>query len=396
MRVRDFRLYLAGSACSRIGDNMESVTRSWLVWQLTGSPFWLGVMVFCHWFPNTVLALFAGVLADRVDNRKLILGSEFLYLLSSLAMGILVLTGAVNIWQVSGLLVLHGLSGALSNPSRQVLVHDLVGRERLMSGVSLVNSLFQCMTFVGPAIAGTLIAVVGPGTTYMITCLTFVPAIVSLAMIRVVKQHTQTTQVSAWESFREGLRHVRESPVLLALLFMTTLPALFVADSVSAMMPIFATEILNVGAQGMGFLLSANGLGAIAAALFISYLGTVRRKGWIITGTSVGFGVVVIAFSVSSWYFVSLSLLVVMGAMSVASSTLISTSLQLTASDKLRGRVMGLHSLGTLGVRSFNGPLIGIFASAAGTPLALGVLGGVVAVAVLALSVVSPVGRQLD
>lgn len=295
--MRDFRLYLAGSACSRTGDNMEAVTRSWLVWQLTGSPFWLGIMVFCHWIPVTVLSLFAGVLADRVDNRKVILGSEFLYLISALAMAGLTLSGQITVWHTAALLLLHGLSGAISNPSRQVLVHDLVGKERLMSAVSLVNSLFQCMTFVGPAIAGTLIAVVGPGVTYLITSLAIVPAIVSLALIRVAKQYREPVQVSTWGSFGQGLRHVRESPTVLVLLVLAAVPAIFVADSVSAMMPIFATEILNVGAQGMGFLLSANGLGAISAAIFLSYLGSVRHKGWLIIATTFGFGALLVAFT---------------------------------------------------------------------------------------------------
>lgn len=396
LRVPDFRLFLAGSAFSRIGDNMESVTRSWLVWQLTGSPFWLGVMVFFHWFPNTVLSMYAGVLADRVDNRKLVLGAESLYMLSSLLMGVLTVIEAINIWEIAFLLLLHGVSGAISNPSRQVLVHDLVGKDKLMSGVSLVNSLFQCMTFVGPALAGTLIYAYGPGPTYLLTCLAFLPALLTLSLIRVEKQHRQSGQVSAWQSFGEGLRHVRENPVLMSLLIMTTVPALFVADSLSAMMPIFATQVLDVGAQGMGFLLSANGLGAIMAALSISYLGNLRHKGQLIIATSVLYGVLLIAFSLSSTYVVSLLVLVAAGAASVASNTFVATSLQLAATDSLRGRVMGLYSLGTLGVRSFNGPMIGTFASALGAPLALGFMGGLVAIAVLATAVLSRLGRALD
>ncbi len=392
----DFRLYLTGAAFSRIGDNMESVTRSWLVWELTGSPFWLGFMVFCHWIPNTTLSLFAGVLADRVDNRKLILFSESLYLISALGIGLLTLAGLIQVWEIAVLLVVHGMASAISNPSRQVFVHDMVGRDRLMSAVSLNNSLFQTMQFVGPALAGTLIASVGVGTAYMINTTAFVPAMITLALIRVAKQHRQTGQVSALTSTVEGFRHVRENRVLLSLLALTTLPALFIGESISAMMPIFATQVLGVGAQGMGFLLSANGLGAIAAAVFISYLGSLRRKGALIVAASLAYALLLIVFSGSTWYLLSLIVLVAIGAASVTSGTLINTSLQLAAPDQLRGRVMGLHSLGTLGVRSFNGPLIGSFASAIGAPLAVAVLGVVVAVGVLAIAVFSPEGRRLD
>lgn len=390
LRVPKFRLYLAGSMFSRLGDNMEAVTRSWLVWQLTESPFWLGLMVFFHWLPNTTLAMFAGVLADRVDNRKLIMYCESLYFISAAGVGVLTLLGVVNVWQIGALLIVHGLSGAISNPSRQVFIHDTVGKEKLMSAVSLTNSLFQCMTFVGPAIAGLLIAALGVGTAYVINALAFLPAIVIMAIIRVEKQHHGGTRLSAVRSLAEGMRYVRGKPVMMSMLAMATVPALLTGDALSAMMPVFATQVLNVGVEGMGFLLSANGLGAISAALFISYMGKFRRRGLLIVIAGFLWGILLVAFSFSSSYLLSLALLVLAGAASVTSHTLLNVSLQLGAADNLRGRVMGLYSMGTLGVRSFHGPLIGGFATAAGAPFALAFLGGVVALAVIVITAFTP------
>ncbi len=386
---------LAGAVCSRVGDTMEAVIRSWLVWQLTGSAFWLGFMVFCHWLPNLSLSMFAGVLADRLDNRKVIMFCESLYMSSALAMGILTVAGVVNLWQIGGLLFLHGLAAAIAIPSRQVFVYDMVGKERLISAVSLTNSLFQCMQFVGPAVAGLLIVSLGPGIAYLVNGALFVPAIVTVGMIRVEKQHRQPAEVSPWTSTGQGLRHVRNSPLLLGLLALATFPAILIGDSVAAMMPIFATEILHVGADGMGFLLSANGLGAITAAVLISYLGGLRRKGTMVIVTSTLFGVFVLAFSQSSWYAVSLVILVGVGMTAVTSQTVISTSLQMASPDDMRGRVAGIYSLGTLGVRAFNGPMIGAFAAAVGAPLALGVLGGLVSVSVMVIAAFTPERRKL-
>lgn len=396
LRVHTFRLYIVGSAFSRVGDNMESVARSWLVWQLTQSEFWLGMMVLCHWLPTTVLSIYAGVLADRVDNRKLIMYCEGLYLISAVSIGTLTLLGLINIWHVVVLLLIHGLSGAISNPSRQVLVHNMVGKENLMSAVSLTNSLFQCMAFVGPAIAGVLIAAVGVGSAYMIGASTFVPAIVVMSIIRVAATHQAPSRASTLRSSAEGLKYMRDNRLLLGLLGMASFPALLIGDAISAMMPVFATKVLHVGPDGMGFLLSGYGFGAILAALFISYVGGLRRKGPLVIVAGVLYGVFLVAFSQSSSYFLSMALLVAVGMSAVTSHTVINVLLQLNASDNLRGRVMGLHSMGTLGVRTFNGPLIGSFAAAIGAPFALGIMGGLVALSVIAIATRTPESWKLD
>lgn len=375
LRYPSFRLYWTGSLFSRIADNMDTVIRTWVVWELTHSPVWLGLMVFCHWIPTTLLAPLSGVLADRYDNRKIVLFSEVLYVLSSLGMGILTLAGVVQAWHIAALLLLHGLSGALSQPSRQVLIHDMVGKEDLLSGVSLTSTLFQTAQSVGPAIGGVLIAVVGPGLAFLINAGAFLPAIFSLIVLRVEKKHTSHAWESPWKSFYDGWKHLVEQPFLAGLVVLGTLPALLIGNSMNSMMPIFATDILHVGPQGLGLLLSANGVGSLLAAFFLSYLGSIGRKGLLIVASSLAYGLVVAAFGVSSWYLLSLLLLAIIGALSVASNTLINTTLQLAAPDRLRGRIMGIFSFGTLGVLTFNGPLVGGIAAMMGISRAMILLG---------------------
>ena len=150
LRNPKFRVYWLASTCSALGDTFEAVVRNWLVWELTGSPFWLGISNFCHWLPFSLLGLHAGVLADRVDNQKLIRLSELFYFSSAVIMALLVLTGTVHLWLLLLLLLLHGIGGGISQPSCQVLVHNIVGREALLNAVSLNSSARQCLQVIGP------------------------------------------------------------------------------------------------------------------------------------------------------------------------------------------------------------------------------------------------------
>lgn len=322
-----------------------------------------------------MLAPLSGVLADRFENRKIILFSEVLYMLSSLGMGIVTVTGVVQAWHIVVLLLLHGLSGAISQPSRQVLIHDMVGKKDLLSGVSLTSSLFPIAQSVGPAMGGILVATLGPGPAFLVNAGTFLPAIFSLIVLRVEKQHTSTRRESPWQSLNEGWKHLGERPVLGGLVILGTLPALLIGNSLNSMMPIFATDILQVGPQGLGLLLSANGVGSLLAAFSLSYVGSLGRKGSVIVFSSLAYGFVVAAFSISSMYVLSLFLLMVIGILSVISKTLLNTTLQLAAADRFRGRVMGIFSLGTLGVNSFNGPMVGGIATIIGISPAMGLLG---------------------
>src|SRR2546428_1444194 len=154
LEVPQFRWYWAASALSITGDGMENVIRNWLVWELTHSPLWLGMMVFAHWVPFTFFSLYGGVLADRYDNRKVQLVAQALLMTAGLGVAIVTLAGIVNVWWIFGLLLLHGFAGAIGNPAQQTLINDIVGRQRLLSAVSLNSTMRQVTQVVGPLIAG--------------------------------------------------------------------------------------------------------------------------------------------------------------------------------------------------------------------------------------------------
>jgi MFS family permease len=401
LRNPTFRIYWLASVCSSLADTFESVVRNWLVWELTGSPFWLAITNFCHWLPFSLLGLHAGVLADRVDNRKLIRASEFFYFFSAAIMAVLVLTGKINLSLLLILLVFHGFGGGVSQPSRQVLVHNIVGREALLNAVSLNSSARQCLQVIGPPFAGWALVTIGAGWGYVITAAMFLPLIGTLTVIRVERTHQSrdaSTQ-SAWRSLKEGLVYVRSQPVLLGLLGMLVTPTMLLGSSFNAMLPYYADRVFHTGATGYSFLLSASGLGAVLGAFLLSFVRSVTHKGKIVLGCLLAYGFLIIAFALSAHFVPAglAALILVAGGMAhVIFNTSTNTLLQLAAPDAVRGRVMGLHSLSTSGLQIFSGPAVGILAVLLGVSAALSVLAAGVVVVTVAIALKIPALRRMN
>lgn len=401
LRNPTFRLYWLASTCSSLGDTFEAVVRNWLVWELTKSPFWLGIANFCHWLPFSLLALHAGVLADRVDNRKLIRISELFYLSSAVIMALLVLTGAADLRVLLLLLVLHGIGGGISQPSRQVLVHNIVGREALLNAVSLNSSARQCLQIIGPPLAGWALVTIGAGWGYVITAALFLPLIVTLTIMRVERTHQRAdaSAQSAWRSLQEGITYVRSKPVLLGLLAMVATPTVLIGTSFNSMMPYFADKVFHTGAAGYSFLLSATGVGAILGALALSFMRTVTHKGKVVIGCALAYALLVITFALSAPYVPVLlgSLVLAMGGMTyVIYQTSMNTLLQLAAPDAIRGRVMGLYSMSTFGLQIFNGPVVGTLAVMLSVSAALTIVATAIVAITTAIAVKVPALRTID
>jgi MFS family permease len=375
--------------------------RNWLVWELTKSPFWLGIANFCHWLPFSLLALHAGVLADRVDNRKLIRISELFYLSSAVIMALLVLTEAADLRVLLLLLVLHGIGGGISQPSRQVLVHNIVGREALLNAVSLNSSARQCLQIIGPPLAGWALVTIGAGWGYVITAALFLPLIVTLTIMRVERTHQRpnASAQSAWRSLQEGIRYVRSQPVLLGLLAMVATPTILIGTSFNSMMPYFADKVFHTGATGYSFLLSATGVGAILGALALSFMRTVTHKGKVVVGCALAYALLIIAFSLSAPHVPVLlgAIILALGGMTyVIYQTSMNTLLQLAAPDAIRGRVMGLYSMSTFGLQIFNGPVVGTLAVLLSVSAALTIVAAAIVAITAAIAVRVPALRSID
>ncbi len=398
LEVPTFRNYWIASWISSTGDGMENVIRAVLVVQLAGSaaPFWLGMMVFAHWIPFTLFSLYGGVLADRYDNRKVQLVAQVLLMTAAVGVAVATLSGAVTVWWIFGLLLLHGFAGAIGGPAQQTLIHSMVGPSRLLSAVSLNSTSRQFSQVIGPAVAGFIVVAFGPGLGFLVNALTFVPLLVFLTFVRVPRAGTRSRQPLG-PALRDGLRFLRGRPRVAALIGVEMLSAVFLGHTFSSFLVLFAYDVLHVDALGFAFLLVGSGIGAVGAALFLAFT---RRQSYgvrfiIIVAMVQMIAILLFAFSTS--YPLSFALLVAVGAAAVLEQSLTTTRIQLEAPDDLRGRVMGAYTFGTQGMRVLNGPILGGLAIVVGAPLAVagastfvfGVLG---AMLVRVRSMRSPVG----
>jgi MFS family permease len=372
LEVPTFRWYWAASWVSSTGDGMENVIRNVLVVQLAGAfaPFWLGMMVFAHWVPFTLFSLYGGVLADRYDNRKVQFVAQLLLMVAAVGVAYATLAGFVTVWWIFGLLLLHGFAGAIGNPAQQTLIHAIVGRERLLSAISLNSSARQLSQVIGPAVAGFIVVAFGPGWGFLINALTFIPLLVLLTVIR-VRPLAERVRAPLGQSLRDGLQFVRGRPLIAALIGAEMLGVIFLGHTFNSFLVLFAYDVLHVDALGYAFLLVGSGIGAVGAAVYLAYARRQHTGRFILTAAMVEM-VAILFFAFSANYSLSFSLLLVVGATAVLTQSLTNTTIQFSAPNELRGRVMGAYLFGTQGWRVLNGPILGGLAIVFGVPGAVG------------------------
>jgi MFS family permease len=373
LEVPSYRWYWALSWLSNTGDGMENVIRSYLVVQIVGlqaAPLWLGVMVFAHWVPFTFFSLYGGILADRYDGRKVVIWSQLLLFGTASAVAAATLTGRINVWWLFGLLLVHGFAGAVGTPAQQTLIHSIVGRDRLLSAVSLNSTARQFSQVVGPALAGLVFLVFGAGWGFFINALTFIPLLAFLSLLRVPRVEA-TAARAVLDELREGVRFVRGRPLLGSLIGIEATTVVFLGQTFSSLLVVFAAQRFpQIGPLAYPFLLVASGAGGIVGAFFLAYRRAPRRVGLFVAATTMLEMLSILLLAFSAAYAVALALMVVFGLASVLAQSLTNTTLQLSAPDRLRGRVMGAYSFGTQGLRIVNGPLLGALAAGVGVPLA--------------------------
>jgi MFS family permease len=388
LQVPTFRWYWLTSWISSTGDGMEDVIRGILVVQLVGAaaaPFWLGMMVLAHWIPFSLFSLYGGALADRYDNRKVQIVSQLLLMAAAFGVAAATLTGLVTEWWLVGLLLVHGFAGAIGGPARQTLIHAIVGPERLLSAVSLSSTARQVSQIVGPAAAGFIYLQFGAGWGFFVNGLTFVPLLAFLMFFITLAPKAKLAAQPVLESLREGLAFVRSRPRIGALIGVEMLPVIFLGHTFNLLLVVFATDYLRAGTLGYSFLLVGSGVGALGAAVYLAYARERRDPAPVIVGAAFVEVAAILVFALSTSYVLSLLLMVVIGAATLLTQSFNNTTLQLSAPDRIRGRVMGAYSFGTQGFRVLNGPLLGVLAAVLSPPLAVAgsavvVLGGLGAI----------------
>ena len=368
---RDFRIFYAGHLISVTGTWMQTVAQGWLVLLLTGSPLLLGVTQAVRTLPILFLSLPAGIVADRMDRRRIVLVADIVMLALSATLAVLTLSGNVTIEAILLIGAGLGVANAFEMPARQSLVVQLTGRRLLANAIALNSLLFNTARVVGPALAGVIVAIAGPGTAFALNALTFVPVVASLLLISPRPVERATARMGG--AMRETATYLRAQPVVAMLLLLLAGNTIF-ASGYLFLGPALARD-LGQGAEGLGLILSAAGVGAVAAGLRMAALA--GRRGLarvLVVGALILAGSLVLV-ALSSWFVVTLVLMLAVGWGTVTYSATSNTVIQTIVPDVLRGRIMSLYTVVMVGLMPVSGLLLGFLADRLGTAAAMGIGG---------------------
>ncbi len=374
---KNYKLFFSGQSISLIGTWMTRIATSWLVYRLTGSALLLGIVGFAGQIPSFVFAPFAGVLVDRWNRHRLLVATQVLALVQSLALAVLALTGLINIWHVIVLSLFQGLINAFDMPARQAFLVEMVEkREDLANAIALNSSMVNAARLLGPSIGGVIIAVVGEGWCFMLDAVSYLAVIASLLAMKITPRITgRTNGANIFQQLREGWTYafrfapIRNVLLLLALVSLVGMPY-------TVLMPVFANDVLHGGPYTLGLLMAASGVGALVGAMFMAARKTVLGLGKYIPLTAGVFGAGLIAFSFSRMLWLSLLLMVVTGLGFMVQMAASNTVLQTIVDEDKRGRVMSFYTMAFMGTAPFGSLLAGSLAERIGAPRTL-LLGGV-------------------
>ncbi len=383
LRHRNFRLFWFGQLISLIGTWMQSIGQAWLVLELTHSAWLLGVVGALQFLPVMLLSLFGGVLADRFPKRRVLLFTQSFAMVQAAVLWILVASGHIQVWEVLVLASLLGFTNSFDMPTRQAFVVEMVGREDLPNAVALNSSIFNMARIIGPGLGGLIIAFVGIAPLFFLNAVSFVPVIIGLALIRMSELHAlaklsspkgERTKQSTLQSLREGLEYVVRTPSVLLIIAVIGFISLF-GINFNVILPLFATDVLNSGAAGFGFLSAAFGLGALLSALWLAWGNRKPSVKYVLVAALI-FAVLEILFAFSHLYILSLVLIATVGFAQIAFSANANTALQTVSPDHLRGRVMSVYMVVFAGSVPFGNLFTGGLAHAYGASIAL-LVGGI-------------------
>ncbi len=349
LRHRNFRLYFSGQLLSLNGTWMQNVAQAWLVYRLTQSSVMLGVVAFCSLAPVLLFALYGGLLADRVSRRRMLLVVNSLATLQALTLGILTLGGWIQPLHIVILALLLGVVHALEMPARHSFVAEMVPREDLSNAIALNSSVFNVARFLGPAIAGGLVAWIGEGWVFVINAMTFLAIIGALAAMRGTREAPPARQGSALMHIREGVRYARGHRHIRAGLMLVAMMSV-VSASTTVLMPVFAKQVYLGGAELLGILLGSLGVGSLLGALRLAQRTSSEGLDRVIGSAGLGAGAALLAFAWIHSLPLALPALAVVGFCQTTLVASTNTLIQLLVVDTLRGRVMSLFSMIFIGL----------------------------------------------
>lgn len=380
LRSRNYRLYFVGQGISLVGTWMQRVAMAWLVYRLTGSAFMLGLVGFAGRIPTLLLAPLAGVAADRWDRRRILFVTQSLSMLQALVLAGLVLTDVVAVWHVLLLATFLGVLDSVDIPARQSLYVRLIDDPQdLGNAIALNSSVFNLARLVGPAVAGVLIAAVGEGLAFGLNGLTYFAMLVALYLMRMRPVAAAARTRGVFSNLREGFGFAWSFPAVRAVLLLIAASSFF-AVPFTILMPVFATDVLGGGPGMLGALMTAQGAGALAGALFLAARVRTDGLGPLIALAASLFGGGLVLFGLSSSPWLSFPILSVAGFGLMVQSAASNTFLQSIAGDAMRGRIMSLYTMAFVGTLPLGSLYAGWLADRVGAPATV-MIGGVVALA---------------
>src|ERR671933_1905405 len=368
LNSRNYRLFFAGQAISLIGTCMTLIAPVRLVYHFTNSAWWLGVVGFSSQIPSFIISPFGGILVDRWNRHRILIITQILAMLQSLALAVLAMTGIIHISHIILLSIIQGLITAVDSPARQAFVTEMVERkEDLGNAIALNSSMFNGARLVGPAVAGLVIASTGAGVCFLIDGLSYLAVIAGLLAMKLKPRKIPEQTIDVWQRLKEGFIYAFCFPPIRAILLLLALFS-FMGMPYTVLVPIFATKILQGGAETLGFLMAAVGIGALMGGIYLSSRQSVVGLGKIIAFSPAVLGMGLIIFSQSSTLWLSLLMLLIVGCASILQIASSNTILQTIVEEDKRGRLMSFYTMAFLGVLPFGNLASGALASRIGAP----------------------------
>ena len=369
LRHRNFRLFFGGQTISLVGTWMTRVATSWLVYRLTGSALLLGTVSFCGQIPTFLFAPFAGVLVDRLDRRQVLLWTQAISMVQSLLLAALTLSGHITIPWILALSVVQGIVNAFDMPGRQAFMIQMVDdRADLSNAIAINSSMVNMARLVGPSLAGMLIAATSEGWCFLIDGISYIAVIASLLAMQLRWQPVRRKATSPFTELREGWTYVSNFMPIRTILLLFAVSSLMGMPFV-VLMPIFAAQVLHGGPHTLGFLMGAMGVGALVSALSLAARKTVRGLIGIIPVAAAVFGMGLIGFGLSHWFWLSMVTVLIAGMGMMQGMAASNTIIQTLVSEEMRGRVMSYYTMAFVGMAPFGSLLAGTLAHHIGAPL---------------------------
>jgi MFS family permease len=364
LQSREYRLFFFGQMISLSGTWMQSVAQGWLVYSLTKSPFYLGLVAAFGSLPILLFSLFGGIVADRIRKRNLLLLTQALSIIPALSLGILTDMNLISVWHVVLFATFLGTVNAFDIPARQAFIIELVGEKGLMNAIALNSTVFHGARLIGPVMAGMAIAYLGLPACFYLNALSFSAIIIALSKMK-VKSNTKEQTKGFLRDLSEGIKFVTSKPDIYRIILLIAVFSLVGLPYV-ALLPVFAVEVLRAGPQGFGFLVGAIGGGAFLAGLFLAYKGDVENKFRLMSLSCLCFSIFLLVFSISRSVYLSIAALLFIGWGTVSFFATANSFVQLSVSDNLRGRVISVYAFVFLGFAPIGNYLIGILADSFG------------------------------